>query len=367
MHLLSSSSSSSLEINNSRPLVSPRIESSDAPFLDVIVPTRVSPIRRRFTTDNANLIRKETPSSVVPEDCKELVTPSLHPVDSLATLISSTCNDDESSNEHHIRTQLDTPISNNEIPKADAAVILCQTGKTNHVTHNKSIWKPAAILVLFSTLSLLLLKRVFWPTTMIPPTAGPDSIYVPGGGFSGFWFTIGRLQSISNPDTKSFYCYSAGCLGVVAALSNYTVDELSDSAFEVQRKWQAGDIGRYLVVDEFVRGLLTTKPISLDRLSRIHIITADANLKPSVRQAHSLLQLHEMLLQTTWIPLVLGNGFWKHGHMDGAFTLWGRHPSCAHALHLPLMWDLFFNVVNVNLGEDMVLKFWKAGLEYGVH
>jgi hypothetical protein len=53
--------------------------------------------------------------------------------------------------------------------------------------------------------------------------------------------------------------------------------------------------------------------------------------------------------------------------MDGAFTLWGRHPSCAHALHLPLMWDLFFNVVNVNLGEDMVLKFWKAGSEYGVH
>ena len=326
-----------------------------------LVTTRVGP-SRRFTTDSTNPILKEIPSSVILEDGEELVTASLHPVDSLATLVSVTCNNEESANQHHIRTRLDTPIPKTEIPKALAGIVT-ETGRTNHVTH-KSTWNPGAFIVLCCAL----LMRVLWPptTTMSPPTAGPDSIYVPGGGFSGFWFTMGRLQSIPNPDTKSFYCYSAGCLGVVAALSNYTVGELSDSAFGVQRRWRAGDIDRYHVVDEFVKGLLKEKPISVQCLSRIHIITADAKLRPIVRQANSLLQLHEMLLQTTWIPFVLGNGFWKHGHMDGAFTV-GPHPSCAHALHLPRMWDLFFNVVNVNLGEDMVRKFWKAGSEYGVH
>jgi hypothetical protein len=348
--------------SKSRPLASPSIESAVAQWDGTVtVTTRVGPTRR-ITTDGMNPILKETPSPVILGECEELVTASLHPVDSVATLVSATCNNEESANQHHIRSQLDTPIPKTEIPKALAGVVT-ETGRTNRVTH-KSTWKPGAFIVLCCAL----LMRILWPptTTMSPPTAGPDSIYVPGGGFSGFWFTMGRLQSIPNPDTKSFYCYSAGCLGVVAALSNYTVGELSDSAFGVQRKWQAGDLDRYHVVDEFVKGLLKEKPISVQCLSRIHIITADAKLRPIVRQASSLLQLHEMLLQTTWIPFVLGNGFWKHGHMDGAFTV-GPHPSCAHALHLPHMWDLFFNVVNVNLGEDMVRKFWKAGSEYGVH
>ncbi|KAG7363886.1 hypothetical protein IV203_037087 [Nitzschia inconspicua] len=47
-----------------------------------------------------------------------------------------------------------------------------------------------------------------------------DCIYVPGGGFSGFWFTLGRLSALSfeQAQQETFVCYSAGCLGVVATL-----------------------------------------------------------------------------------------------------------------------------------------------------
>lgn len=45
--------------------------------------------------------------------------------------------------------------------------------------------------------------------------AGPASIYLPGGGFSGFWFHLGYLYSFSEKNDLhdyDFYCFSAGCL-----------------------------------------------------------------------------------------------------------------------------------------------------------
>lgn len=46
--------------------------------------------------------------------------------------------------------------------------------------------------------------------------AGPSSVYIPGGGFSGFWFHLGYLQSM-NMDNHlhdyDYYCFSSGCLG----------------------------------------------------------------------------------------------------------------------------------------------------------
>jgi hypothetical protein len=34
-----------------------------------------------------------------------------------------------------------------------------------------------------------------------------------GGGFSGFWFHLGYLQSMKNLNDYDYYCFSSGCLG----------------------------------------------------------------------------------------------------------------------------------------------------------
>jgi hypothetical protein len=73
----------------------------------------------------------------------------------------------------------------------------------------------------------------------VAPPAGPATIYIPGmsmasgfldkipafsisyaivcflqgGGFSGFWFHLGFLQSIENLEEYDYYCFSSGCLG----------------------------------------------------------------------------------------------------------------------------------------------------------
>ena len=64
----------------------------------------------------------------------------------------------------------------------------------------------------------------------LPPVgnhAGPSSVCLPGGGFSGFWFHLGYLHSLEERQREhqrghqadpvllhdyDYYCFSAGCL-----------------------------------------------------------------------------------------------------------------------------------------------------------
>ena len=170
-----------------------------------------------------------------------------------------------------------------------------------------------------------------------------DCIYVPGAGFSGFWFTLGRLQSVTDPTTQRYYCFSAGCLGAVTALSNITLEMVLDVALNIQRQWKEGTLSRFQVVEQFVDRLLskptlpwldgdelsgtnhTGTSIHHDRpverhewvgmrdpylLSRLNIITTTfperqggwlGGVDVSIRTPSSIEELKEMLLQTTWM------------------------------------------------------------------
>lgn len=217
------------------------------------------------------------------------------------------------------------------------------------------------------------------------PSHSNDCIYVPGGGFSGFWFTLGRLQSIPLHQRieKDYYCYSAGCLAVVAtSLLDKNKEEMYDIAVRVQKAWQTGQVERYSVVKVFldellfgtsvVNGSSPTIPVIDDAaLSKINIITTARtgrlSLKTVVRIPSSVADLHQMLLQTTWIPYATGDGVWKNEHMDGAFTALLDHPSCGHHVGLAMNPWLVANIVNVNLPTTDVERFWNLGLEYGIN
>lgn len=203
-------------------------------------------------------------------------------------------------------------------------------------------------------------------------TVGEDSVYVPGGGFSGFWFTLGRLRSISDPASRTYFCYSAGCLGVVATLRHYTMEEMYSIASGIQDLWRKGHVGRYDVVDEFLGELLAenhTNALNAEMLQRMNIITSVKHgyfgLKPVITTPSSVHDLRKLLIQTTWIPFATGSDLWHHGHMDGAFTS-SHHPRCHHDVGLLFDIDLLANFINVNLSRNKVKKFWDYGVARGL-
>eukprot|EP00956_Cyclotella_meneghiniana_P001908 scaffold2066_cov68-Cyclotella_meneghiniana.AAC.15 len=51
--------------------------------------------------------------------------------------------------------------------------------------------------------------------------SGTRRLYIPGAGFSGFFYTLGRLNTLLHGATgqhdDEYYCFSAGCLALVAS------------------------------------------------------------------------------------------------------------------------------------------------------
>lgn len=198
-----------------------------------------------------------------------------------------------------------------------------------------------------------------------------DCIYVPGGGFSGFWSSMGRLRSINDPSTKNFLCYSSGCLGAVAALTSYTREQLIDMAISIQDGWKNGTVWQYDVVELFIDELLSDQTLRNEpsHLSSLNIITSIPDpafgFHAEIHKPMDFIQLKTLLLQTTWIPHATASHFSHLGHLDGGFSSL-QHPSCKNAIGLTRDKDIVLNTLNVNLNRDLALEFWDRGLEIGV-
>jgi hypothetical protein len=179
-----------------------------------------------------------------------------------------------------------------------------------------------------------------------------DCIYVPGGGFSGFWFTLGRLSALSSQQIHqdTFVCYSAGCLGVVATLIQHLQQELQQQeqqhlqrhlpltinatttstvsghqelyamARGIQLEWLEGSLHRYDVVETFSDRMMDTlTSMSLlqdnahaDSLARrprerfwhaiqnnLHIVTSKPATTTTTTTTNSVKSRHALLLDAT--------------------------------------------------------------------
>jgi hypothetical protein len=188
----------------------------------------------------------------------------------------------------------------------------------------KSSPSRVRFFLLFGALALLAVL-LFFSIQPNPSVVDPNSMYLPGAGFSGFWFTLGRLKSIPDPAGMTYYCFSAGCLAAVSTLSNLTREELSTTAFDIQKQWRSGEIHRHQVVGLFLDSLLypqkqanmpTSNHIEVEMdmrppledpflLSQLQIITTVKRgwfgLDTVIRSPKNVEELRDMLLQTTWM------------------------------------------------------------------
>jgi hypothetical protein len=271
-----------------------------------------------------------------------------------------------------VSTIEESPTNNDWVLRLDTSQQAC-------LVVESKLWKLQALLLGLAALLYVVLGASSAVQNIV---IDKNSVYVPGGGFSGFWYTLGRLNSIDVPLRKNYYCYSAGCLGVVAMLSNTTMETAYDVAVDAQKQWQRGEVSRYDVTEMFIDGILyglgakerseqALRPELRDpnALRTLNIITSVRDgwggLKTSIRTPSNTMELKEMLLQTTWIPFAISRDLWHEEHMDGAFTLLD-HPRCAHHLGYAAEIDMMLNALNVNLSREKVALYWKRGLAQGL-
>mmetsp|Transcript_4924 Transcript_4924/g.9152 ORF Transcript_4924/g.9152 Transcript_4924/m.9152 type:complete len:209 (-) Transcript_4924:1196-1822(-) len=192
-----------------------------------------------------------------------------------------------------------------------------------------------------------------------------------GGGFSGFWFHLGYLHSVDNIHDFDYYCFSAGCLSILSAFMNKSLDDVSEAAFAAQHAWTSGNRSRFELVDfffdELVPGELDEDAEMIERvLPRIKVLVTTVSGGLKVVEATNRQELKDGILKTTWVPYLTGWGFSvdeEDVYLDGGFSRL-LHPECETSLHLPLIWETLVHTFSPGLTREQVQRLWQAGRNF---
>ncbi len=184
-------------------------------------------------------------------------------------------------------------------------------------------------------------------------------VYVPGGGFSGFWYTLGKLEELKDAKDKEYYCYSSGCLAVTSMFMNKTFDQVLSTAVDIQTQFNNGTLHRYDVLEEFIDQIVDyDKQESPSWLSKINIITS--NLFVNIIKPRSISELKDALHKSAFIPFITGYGFAKDKCIDGFASLL-FHPRCTETINIPYDLDMILNVFNVNMKDKTAARLYYSG------
>ena len=192
-----------------------------------------------------------------------------------------------------------------------------------------------------------------------------SSELLPSSNPTGFWYAIGRLEELEKPDDHEFYCFSAGCLAASALFLEKDYTWLSTVALDLQGQVKNGDIHLYDVLGLFVDQILEETDDSDDIsqhewTSKINVVTTNNYLQMEITKATSIPHLKTLLRQSAFIPFATGFGLHHKGHFDGGFSLL-FHPRCTHSITLPFSFDMLRNILNVNMGIDVVNRLYAYG------
>ena len=73
-------------------------------------------------------------------------------------------------------------------------------------------------------------------------------------------------------------------------------------------------------------------------------------------------ELRELLVLTSFIPFATGFGFNHEGSNDGGVSLL-FHPRCEDNVMLPLTFQMFANILNVNMSMKTVSELYEVGFQ----
>ena len=206
-----------------------------------------------------------------------------------------------------------------------------------------------------------------------------EGVLVPGFGFSGFWWTFGRLCSMEEAefDESEYFCFSAGCLAIVAKFTNSGFDRVLNSTLDKQQAWKEGTLDRYKVVEAFVDDLIESKMSCIDDsnegetlhgnewLDRVNVITTTRYGITKVSKASDLASLKELLIKSSFIPFATGSGISAGGELDGGFSFMLPWFPRFSANIFPNSVRVLKNMLNINMGEKEAVALYQLGLAGG--
>ena len=169
-----------------------------------------------------------------------------------------------------------------------------------------------------------------------------------GGGFSGFWYFYNKTDIITNSD--KIYCYSSGCLAVIASIYPNNKQYIYDTVLEMKHFYKNKTGKIYEIREKFIDNIINIPITDYN----INIITSTYTGKCIIEKPDTIHRLKQLLLDTTNIPLITSR--LGYTNIDGIFCRLS-HPMCKTTYSIPKTFRFISNIFNPFLSVDDVKYF----------
>jgi hypothetical protein len=175
-----------------------------------------------------------------------------------------------------------------------------------------------------------------------------DCVMFRGGGFSGFWYFYNKTDNIRNSD--KIYCYSSGCLAVIASIPPNNKQYIYDTVLEMKHFYKNKTGKIYEIREKFIDNIINIPITDYN----INIITSTYTGKCIIEKPDTIDKLRQLLLDTTNIPIITSK--LGYTNIDGIFCRLS-HPMCKTTYSIPKTFRFIINIFNPFLTIDDVNYF----------
>ena len=181
-----------------------------------------------------------------------------------------------------------------------------------------------------------------------------DCLLIHGTGYIGFWYNYNRLLN-NNSYLKEdvIYCYSSGCLSILATLNNYTFDESLQISLDIQQQYKNRLLDYHQVRDKFI--LLLVNSITKNTyISNLKIIIFKNMNTCSFYTPRNKEEWYDYLIKTTNIPYLTSKSS-SLKFLDGGFCLFFL-PKCKNHLSVPINQLSFKNIFYADEMSEILIN-----------
>lgn len=171
-----------------------------------------------------------------------------------------------------------------------------------------------------------------------------DCLVIHGTGYIGFWYSyINLLKNSKYLDEKVVYCYSSGCLSILAYMNNYTFDQTLQISNDIKQEYKNNVLDYHQVRYKFISLLINSSSRNL-HISNLKIVIFEDLIKCSFNTPKNQQDWFDYLIKTTHIPYLTSKTL-SLKYLDGAFCIFSI-PRCKNNLIIPFNYLSFKNVFN---------------------
>lgn len=174
-----------------------------------------------------------------------------------------------------------------------------------------------------------------------------NCIFLYGGGYSGYWYTLAQLQKYDH-NRESFVCYSSACISLIFSLQNPNLSYAVSKSNKIQENlFQLGSNLTYMR-QVYIDTIISNR-IDISK-KKVIILTTNKIGKCELNKPQNNTHLRKLLLETTFIPGITGNYNENLENYDGGACL-GK-PKCLTQISVPNDYWMWLKTFTPNLSVE---------------